>query len=118
MRAGAACSNRDAQSMAVQSRHPEQPATPGVLSGRVFVITKMGDIKPARMAHVYLIHNHPFDLAEWDLEAKQGDSAGLVDAAQAAPPSARTRGGMAGLTPCLPAPARECTRSACWTLRR
>jgi hypothetical protein len=35
---------------------PSEPALPGVVSGRVFAITAGGDLKPARLARVYLFH--------------------------------------------------------------
>lgn len=33
----------------------DNPVVPGVVSGRIFLITQGGDLKPARMAHVYLL---------------------------------------------------------------
>lgn len=40
---------------------------PGILSGRVFLITEAGDIKPARMADVYLLYKYGgVDLPETD----------------------------------------------------
>lgn len=35
------------------------PARAGVISGSVFLITKGGDLKPARMANVYLFYKYP-----------------------------------------------------------
>lgn len=37
---------------------PKSPVKPGVVSGRVFLITVGGDVKPARMAKVYLLYMH------------------------------------------------------------
>jgi len=37
---------------------PQPPV--GIVSGRVFAITKGGDLKPARMAFVYLFHHEPY----------------------------------------------------------
>ena len=40
-------------------QHKSQPARAGVVSGSVFLITKGGDLKPARMADVYLLYLYP-----------------------------------------------------------
>src|ERR1019366_8109322 len=37
-------------------QHKSPPAKTGVVSGSVFLITKGGDLKPARMAQVYLLY--------------------------------------------------------------
>jgi hypothetical protein len=44
--------------VAQQKPSPKTTGKPGVVSGRVFAITKSGDLKPARMAHVYLLYWH------------------------------------------------------------
>ena len=40
-----------------QELRPKSANAPGIVSGRAFAITGAGDIKPARMAHVYLLYD-------------------------------------------------------------
>src|SRR5580698_8554008 len=43
--------------VSAQQKQPSKSAAkPGIVSGRVFAITKSGDLKPARLAKVYLFY--------------------------------------------------------------
>ncbi len=62
-----------AASPAQKASHPSF----GVVSGRIFLITKGGDLKPARMAHVFLF----FDRGQGSsavMSAGGGDTPGLI----------------------------------------
>jgi hypothetical protein len=51
------------------------PTKPGIVSGRIFAITKGGDIKPARMANVHLLYYHQRKTAS-ELERNEENSVG------------------------------------------
>jgi hypothetical protein len=57
---------------AQQQKSP--PARAGVVSGRIFAVTKGGDLKPARMATVVLLYNYHSDKAA-DQDREYMDSA-------------------------------------------
>ena len=68
------------QGDAIRAASPAQKASNssfGTISGRIFLITKGGDLKPARMARVYLFFEHgPGSAAV--AAAGAGDSPGLI----------------------------------------
>src|ERR1700687_4502540 len=46
-----------AQQKSVRSKSAPAPVPPGTLSGRVFLITAGGDLKPARLATIVLLYS-------------------------------------------------------------
>jgi hypothetical protein len=66
---------------AQQKPRPKSTAKPGIVSGRVFAVTKSGDLKPARMAPVYLLYEERIyrDRKEADAASKaEQDTAALA----------------------------------------
>lgn len=67
----AVAQSKTARTAPTAQQHKTTRTAPGVVSGRVFAITKSGDIKPARMATVYLLWEY-HSLEEAKAEEKNG----------------------------------------------
>jgi hypothetical protein len=59
--------------------HPQPPLKPATVSGYVFAVTKGGDIKPARMASVYMFYSRPVETPASQLVDQSPDGMNAAD---------------------------------------